>query len=210
MKTNIGIYSVLLVAGTSLGVSTFQQARVNSTEINNQNHWKSNNALVGDCLENAEIFSTYAYQVSYVCENSPSYSSDNLERRIDLNGDSVLENTNGYLLSYNTGLNIPWTMFKAFSETVISELVLIDVTQINFENNVSYSYANIAALIDMNNDGLLDAIIRLIDNNNGSSYYCVLNISTPPAATCDSDLNGNGSVEVNDLMQIVSDWGPCE
>ena len=213
MKTNIAIYSVLLVAGTSLGVSTFQQARVNSTEINNQNHWKSNNAIVGDCLENAGIFDTYGYQISFVCEKSPSGGGNIIERSIDLNGDSILESTNGYLLSYgddDSSLNIPWTMFKALSPSVVSELVLIDVSQIDFENNATYSTASMGGLIDMNNDGLLDAIICLSENFKNPSYYCVLNISTPPAVACESDLNGNGSVEVHDLLQIVSDWGPCE
>jgi len=212
MKTTVIIYTALVLVGTAEAISV-QQPRVNNVELYSHHHLKSNNAFVGDCLENAGIFDTYGYEISYVCEKSPFGGGNIIERSIDLNGDSILESTNGYLLSYNypgSSLNIPWTMFKAFSPTVISELVLIDVSQIDFENNATYSTADMGGLIDMNNDGLLDAIICLSDKNYNPSYYCVLNISTPPAVACASDVNGNGSVEVNDVIQVISDWGSCE
>ena len=45
---------------------------------------------------------------------------------------------------------------------------------------------------------------------NGTYYWYVENILGSSGVACASDLYGNGSVEVNDLMQVVSDWDTCE
>jgi hypothetical protein len=31
-----------------------------------------------------------------------------------------------------------------------------------------------------------------------------------PCSGCDEDINGSGTVDVSDLLTLIADWGPCE
>jgi hypothetical protein len=57
---------------------------------------------------------------------------------------------------------------------------------------------------DVNGDGFPDLI------NSHSDGIDVLINALGPGYACAADLTGDGSVEVNDLLFVVSEWGPCE
>ena len=43
------------------------------------------------------------------------------------------------------------------------------------------------------------------DNNTGSAVLLVGDAETP----CEGDTDGSGTVDVNDLLAVIGDWGPC-
>ena len=122
---------------------------------------------------------------------------------------------------------------------VISGMSICDISQIDYSNIVpddgwldcSLSSVGAIGLHDVTQDGKLDLILQITrlvypcgtgspvlygcDGTGASpdyngTYYCyVENILESSGVACASDLNGDGAVEVNDLMQVVSDWGAC-
>ena len=66
--------------------------------------------------------------------------------------------------------------------------------------------------IDVTGDGLLDAIVVVrmmqIADYVDIPFY-VINTSTPPAVACATDVNNDGATNVNDMLAIISAWGPC-
>jgi hypothetical protein len=86
------------------------------------------------------------------------------------------------------------------------------------ENSVASTNIKCLGYYDVTQDGKADAIIQIRRNGmiwDGGDYQgrylCYLeNLSESSGAVCASDLNGDGSVEVNDVIQVISDWGPCE
>ena len=69
--------------------------------------------------------------------------------------------------------------------------------------------------VDVTNDGKPDALImiRIQTECPGgeyvNQYFYVENISEAPAS-CVTDINNDGSTNVNDLLAVVGNWGPCE
>jgi len=63
-------------------------------------------------------------------------------------------------------------------------------------------------LTDINNDGKKDAIVVGSYSDN-KYYFYIENISDFPVA-CTTDVNSDGSTNVNDLLEVVGNWGPCE
>ncbi len=66
----------------------------------------------------------------------------------------------------------------------------------------------LVGFFDMTRDGLPDAIVQL--SGGGNTYFYIENISEPPAVACATDINNDGSTNVDDLLALVGNWGPCE
>ena len=67
------------------------------------------------------------------------------------------------------------------------------------------------AFFDVDGDGRLDLIFRVAidDWNTGDSiqrFFWFRNTSVPPGRSGDSDLNHDGRVDGEDLLQLLSDW----
>ena len=218
MKKTVTIYSLFLVAGTAMAVSTMQQPRVDRHSMSSHQQWDHQRASGDVVCEDAGIFSNYAYEleVNSSCTLTPGYYwEDRIRPRVfylDIDEDGALDSISGEA-SYNKDEKHGNTyrqlhIIRADSATSFSASVLLDPSTITYEDldfNDIYRIS-LSSLVDMNGDGLLDAILAV----SGQRYFCAINISTPPTANCTSDVNGDGSVEVNDILQVVSDWGPCE
>ncbi|MDP6379303.1 MAG: hypothetical protein QF885_06620, partial [Candidatus Thalassarchaeaceae archaeon] len=68
--------------------------------------------------------------------------------------------------------------------------------------------------LDVTGDGLPDAIISIgwCDPTmpcDPVGVFYVTNISTPPGVACASDVNSDGTTDVNDILALISGWGPC-
>ena len=52
--------------------------------------------------------------------------------------------------------------------------------------------------------------ILLHDRTTGdTSRACLARATVSETAPCNSDLDGNGHVEIGDLLVLIAQWGPC-
>ena len=172
---------------------------------------------VNEC-ENAGIFSNIAKQIFLNCGPFNFWAFDQNGHYLDLDGDGVTEKMLGQSYtnySEGGGFNNITVLLEIDSPQSFSMLTLLDISPdaLTYEDNPDftggYSIRSIG-YIDVTGDDLPDALIHVTTGQGPSRYYYVENISTPKGIACASDLNNDGAVEVNDLMQIISDWGPCE
>ena len=219
MKKTVTIYSLFLLAGTAMAVSTMQQPRVDRHSMSSHQQWGDQRASGDVVCEDAGIFSNYAYEleVNSSCTLTNYYYEDRIRPRVlhlDIDEDGALDSISGEA-SYNKDEKHGNTyrqlhIIRADSATSFSASVLLDPSTITYEgldfNDIARSA--LSSLVDMNGDGLLDAILAV--KAGGQRYFCAINISPPPTANCTSDVNGDGSVGVNDILQVVGNWGPCE
>ena len=75
--------------------------------------------------------------------------------------------------------------------------------------------AQIKVVIDSNQLGSMDpgdylSSILLHDRTTGdTSRACLARATVSETAPCNSDLDGNGHVEIGDLLVLIAQWGPC-
>jgi len=83
---------------------------------------------------------------------------------------------------------------------------------LEFDEPVAFSVnadPNFVSSGDFNNDGLPDLVtVNEDDGESGGSVTVLLN--NPPADPCPGDINGDGFVNINDLLVLLGSWGPCE
>ena len=77
------------------------------------------------------------------------------------------------------------------------------VAQINLPITVGVGDNGCALEGDLNTDSFLN-VLDIVQISN-----FILGISTP-TYECAADINGDGSVDVGDLLEVVGSWGPCE
>jgi hypothetical protein len=73
------------------------------------------------------------------------------------------------------------------------------------------------AYLDVTDDGRPDAIIEMRYETECNQefevweiqYFYIENMLPPPAAACTTDVNSDGSTNVNDLLEVVANWGAC-
>jgi hypothetical protein len=168
--------------------------------------------------ENAGIFSNIAKPIALNCGPFNFFEFDQNGHYLDLDGDGVTEKmmgqsyTNYYM---GQGFSNITALLEIDSPASFSMLTLLDVSPdaLTYEDNPDFTgdySSRCIGYIDVTGDDLPDALIGVMIGQGPLSYYYVENISTPKVIACVSDLNNDGAVEVNDLMQIISDWGPCE
>jgi len=83
---------------------------------------------------------------------------------------------------------------------------------ISFGNPVAFGVGadpNFVANADFNTDGLSDLVTINLDENapDGGSVTVLLN--DPPSPPCEGDFNGDGFVNIVDLLEMFMNWGPC-
>ena len=67
---------------------------------------------------------------------------------------------------------------------------------------------NFVANGDFNGDGLPDLVtVNQDESPNGGSVAVLLN--NPPSPPCAADFNGDGYVNVIDMLDLIAHWGPC-
>jgi hypothetical protein len=169
------------------------------------------------------IFSSIAYPLNIECEDQDWYwpgsnNGNTIDTRIDLDGDGAEEKIVAYarfMTQSDEDIDVHGSFIKIGSTSgsiKITELIDLNPTSLTYAG-VQFCdeiHCNLAGLLDVTGDGLPDAIVQVISDMCYIGYHYVENISIPPAAACASDLNNDGAVEVNDLMQIISNWGACE
>jgi hypothetical protein len=144
---------------------------------------------------------------------------------IDSDGDGVpemwTEDGSGYTWdSFGGSRNKPLTAMRRSEGVVAIEVVM------NFEGDLQYWLdvleaestpdngslrAEHDAFFDVDGDGRLDLIFKVgIDDwdtgNSIQRFFWFRNTSVPPGRNGDSDLNGDGRVDGEDLLQLLSDW----
>ena len=175
------------------------------------------------CLPSDEImFSSIAYPLSVECENpNLAIIFDHFFNKIDLNGDNVEEMIIEYS-AFGSG-ELPTDRHGSFMKmgsingsVKVSELIDLNPSSIAY-SGVQFCEditCRLKSFLDVTGDGLPDAIVYVssygLNGGCHSGYHYVENISIPPAAACASDINNDGSTNVNDLLAVVGNWGPCE
>jgi hypothetical protein len=66
---------------------------------------------------------------------------------------------------------------------------------------------NSVELADFNNDGLLD--VSTVNTDSGVTGGSVTVFLSVAEESCVEDLNGNGSVDFADILQVIGGWGAC-
>ena len=173
--------------------------------------------------EDAGVFASVAHALEFTCGALPwnlghgGGSSDFESKYIDLDGNGSAEQIISEVsvtVDAMDDTSVPSTMFKqgdvpgtfgvyilldAHPDTLLYEGLTIgdefDVREIGY--------------FDVTGDGLVDAILR-VHTNQTQEFYYVENISVPPGKACATDINDDGSTNVNDLLEVVGNWGPCE
>jgi hypothetical protein len=82
---------------------------------------------------------------------------------------------------------------------------------LEFDDPVAFSVAanpNFVSNGDFNGDGLSDLVTVNEQEDNSGSVTVLLN--QPPPLDCPGDLNGDGYVNVLDMLSLLALWGPCE
>ena len=106
----------------------------------------------------------------------------------------------------------------------INAISCLDLNNIDFSNVIpndgydGWTSISFITLFDVTADGRPDAIFRIErngnlwngENPNGRWICFVENISESGDLVCKSDLDGDQVVEIDDLIQVISDWGPCK
>ncbi len=83
---------------------------------------------------------------------------------------------------------------------------------ISFGNPVAFGVGadpNFVTVADFNADLLSDLVtVNRDENTKGGGSVSVL-LNNPPTPRCDGDFNGDGFVNVVDLLELFMNWGPC-
>ena len=209
--------STTLVAGGT-AITSQQDVRNNvTTQRPYQEHRAASRGT--DCPPvETPIFGNIAYPLIVKGCNDPLY--DGIDR--DLDGDGKTEacfaeyyddcfyvfSQPGTTIRYVEGSNPPRVISESFLN-VSPELM-------QYDGVTGYIRAVwLRAYVDVTNDGKPDAILlvqteitkctMIVENH----YLYVENISEWPAA-CATDINNDGSTNVNDLLEVVGNWGECE
>lgn len=144
---------------------------------------------------------------------------------LDLDGDGRAElwkedGAGFFWDNYGESRNSPLTAMRRREGALAIEVVL------NFEGDLQYwleqldqksppEFGSLAAehdgFFDVDGDGNLDLMFRVsLDDwktgNRTKRYFWFRNTSVPPGRSGDSDLNGDGRVDGEDLLQLLSDW----
>jgi hypothetical protein len=147
---------------------------------------------------------------------------------VDLDGDGTFEDTYSfYSISDSCYDNYVWSqpatkiryVEGSNPPAVISETFLNlnpDIIQYEGVDFPGDFYISLEAYLDVTNDGKPDAIIRADWSEVACdyeisvfSYFYIENISQW-GGVCATDINNDGSTNVNDLLAVVGNWGPCE
>ncbi len=165
------------------------------------------------------VFADTAYQLVVDCENVNWIASvSHTPAYRDLDGDGAPEFIRGHAFAYRMfeGPVNAWITYAMPSHLVesgpsIGELhvtTLVDVKP-NAMTYAGYTVGDTydmrcVGFIDVTADGLVDAIIQV----DGDLYFYAENILPPPVA-CTTDINSDGDTNIQDLLAVISAWGPC-
>jgi hypothetical protein len=81
-----------------------------------------------------------------------------------------------------------------------------------FDEPVAFSVnanPNFVSNGDFNNDGLPD-LVTVNEDEGGSGGSVTVLLNNPPAGACPGDFNGDGFVNIVDLLVLLGSWGPCD
>jgi hypothetical protein len=81
----------------------------------------------------------------------------------------------------------------------------------DFDDPVAFSVdadPNFVSNADFNADGLSDLVTVNEDQDETGGSVTVL-LNNPPGLECPGDFNGDGYVNIVDLLQLLGSWGPC-
>ena len=219
--------TTLVAGGTAITSQQDVRNNVNVHQRPNQEHRLGSPGT--DCPPvETPIFGNVAYPL--FLENPDcwiGYLADS-----DVDGDGVLERSGGFCerldwmgkcdwyeegevqdikTQYVPGSNPPVVVTASFLDLNPDSMTYEGVDSDDFQ--YEYQIYNLGYL-DVTNDGKPDAIIwtNIGTGCNGpyvTQHFYVENISEWTSA-CATDVNGDGSTNVNDLLAVVGNWGPCE
>jgi hypothetical protein len=224
-------YIVLILGSTTLvaggtAITSQQDARNNVIAHQfliqqNASHLRGEHRQVGvpEC-EDAGIFSDIAHPIDLSCipfgqnllfDVTTSHS-------LDLDGDGEAETIIGDVNSYKN----EWGEYHRMSmvlhaddSTSFGARTLLsahpdDLTYKGIPDLGDYYESRRIGYLDVTGDGLVDVLLGVGISGGPIQYFYVENLSPPPTAACTTDVNNDGSTNVNDLLAVVGNWGPCE
>jgi len=210
--------STTLVAG-STSITSQQDVHADFTHL--LPHQPANTRMVGDGCPWVEppIFDTVAHPlIANDCDNLWFSSHSGVGNTIDLDGDGVPESMAGNVVRWElpNGIDSPACKTRYVpnsNPTAISNEIFLSVNPkyLTYKGSAPKFYCSLVGYLDVTNDGKPDAIISGEIGNGewNDGLWFVENISDWPA-TCATDINSDGSTNVNDLLEVVGNWGSCE
>jgi hypothetical protein len=161
--------------------------------------------------------------------SSISFGSIGMSQNIDVDGDGIEELSKDIASAFTGGglFGNYMVMGSVFNEsTTIGTITVTNILDVSTDV-IDYSgipddgysgpfQISCEGYMDVTLDGKKDAIIefrRMGGPWNGGdysfeAYFYIENISEWPAA-CATDINNDGSTNVNDLLAVVGNWGAC-
>jgi hypothetical protein len=83
---------------------------------------------------------------------------------------------------------------------------------VDFDEPVAFSVnadPNFVSNGDFNNDGFPD-LVTVNEDEGGSGGSVSVLINNPAPVPCPGDFNGDGYVNVVDMLELLASWGPCD
>jgi len=133
MKKTATIYSLFLVAGTAMAVSTMQQPRVERHQITNNQLWQNQRAIGDDACEDAGIFSNDAYPLTQSCSNAIYLGAINPSVPLDIDGDGVRDSIAGRAYYDKLMFNEIMTLLQKDGAASFRAVTLLDLESITYE-----------------------------------------------------------------------------
>ena len=121
----------------------------------------------------------------------PTYDNPHSTEIADLNGDCVPE----VITSHVGG---PWVYIYENNGAGI----MVDTKVLASANGPAHIIS-----ADVNMDGVLDLITA--NTNNGSTTVHISEVDQVGCSVCYGDIDGSGSVDVIDLIEVIGAWGSC-
>jgi len=218
--------TTLVAGGTAI---TSQQDASNNVTAHQRPYQEHRAASRGSDCQPVEtpIFGPVAYELPIAIEsclwrnNRFAFS----QPEADIDGDGLFEPHGGvcfYQPSTGKGTSYPCVKIRMVNfdppEIIGENFLSLHPNDITYDgidfSKIKYNCVmRCVGYLDVNGSGKPDALIEFTIDEFGENQeiklFYVENISEWPAA-CATDINNDGSTNVNDLLAVVGNWGPCE
>ena len=218
MKVATGMMFVTVLIGGGAAVTPQQGARIEVTTHQRPHHAQrtTSRAIGGGCPSGIPVFDNVAHPIVMpACDEYVPWLLDvdgdgNPEDADYVSANSWEGSSPGVRTYHIRGSNPPELVSEIYLD-VSPDFIQYEGMEELFAVAESYSIQT-TGFMDVTNDGKPEAIVTVgiaTANDNFYGSFYIENISEWPAK-CATDINDDGTVNVTDLLSVMSTWGPCE